>query len=114
MRQGLLFEDRTRRELPPHNRTETSTAAAVAIASDAPRLRNLVYWYIADRAERGATDQECQLALGLSSQTQGPRRVELVASGHVKDSGDRRLTLSGRKAIVWTATGKPLSDEVNG
>lgn len=111
MRQGLLFDDRARRTLPPHNRTATSTAAAVAIEHDAPRLRNLVYGFIASRAERGATDQECQLALGLSSQTQGPRRVELVASEHVRDSGERRPTLSGRKAIVWIATGKPLSDQ---
>jgi len=113
MRQPLLFDERPRQELPPHNRTATSTAAAVAIEHDAPRLRNLVYGFIASRAERGATDQECQLALGLSSQSQGPRRVELVTSGHVQDSGDRRPTLSGRKAIVWTATGKPLLDDVN-
>lgn len=106
MRQGTLFENRPGEELPPHNRTATSTAAAVAITHDAPRLRQLVYEYIASRWTHGATDQECQLALRLSSQTQGPRRVELARSGHVEDSGERRATRSGRKAIVWVATGK--------
>lgn len=114
MRQGLLFDDPPCRELPPHNRTDTSTAAAVAIDRAAPRLRGLVYQFIESRGEYGATDQECQLALGLSSQTQGPRRVELERSGHVRDSGNRRPTLSGRRAICWIATGKPLSDIVNG
>jgi hypothetical protein len=111
MRQGTLFDDPPRRELPPHNRTATSTAAAVAIDRAAPRLRSLVYRFIAGRGEYGATDQECQLGLALSSQTQGPRRVELERSGHVRDSGERRPTLSGRKAIVWVATDKTLCSE---
>ena len=109
MRQGTLFEERPGEKLPPHNQTATSTAAAVAIAHDAPRLRELVYEYICSRWTHGATDQECQEYLGLSSQTQGPRRVELTRDGYVEDSGKRRPTRSGRKAIVWVATGKLFS-----
>jgi len=93
---------------PPYQPTETSKAAAEKIRKDAPRLRRLVYEYIAGRGQAGATDQECQEALNLASNTQGPRRIELTKSGHVRDSGERRPTRSGRGAICWTATGKPL------
>lgn len=93
---------------PPYQPTDTSKAAAERIRKDAPRLRRLVYEYIAARGQAGTTDQECQEALNLASNTQGPRRIELTDSGHVRDSGQRRPTRSGRGAIVWVATGKPL------
>jgi len=103
-----LFETPRPVALPPYQPTDTSKAAAEKIREDAPRLRRLVYAYIAGRGQAGATDQECQEALNLASNTQGPRRIELTNSGHVQDSGQRRPTRSGRRAIVWTATGKPL------
>jgi hypothetical protein len=103
-----FFDAPPRVALPAHQRTDTSVAAAVKIRDTAPRLRRLVYEYIAAQGQAGATDQECQEALGLASNTQGPRRIELTNSGHVRDSGQRRPTRSGRGAIVWIATEKPL------
>lgn len=106
--QLCLFNAPPRPTLPAHQRTDTSKAAAEQIRSDAPRLRRLVFEYIRSCGRDGATDQECQEALGLASNSQGPRRIELTNSGHVRDSGERRPTRSGRGAIVWIATGKPL------
>ena len=62
-------------------------------------LRSRVLRYIEERG--GATDEEAQLALGMSPSTQRPRRVELVQSGAVRDSGRTRPTRSGRQAVVW-------------
>lgn len=103
-----LFDTPRRAALPAHRRTDTSREAAEEIRADVPRLRRLVYAHIASRGLTGATDQECQEALNLPANTQGPRRIELTNSGHVRDSGARRKTRSGRNAIVWIATGKPL------
>lgn len=108
MFQQTLFENRTRPYRAAHKPAETTLAAAEQIQQDAPRLRRLVYAYIASRGANGATDQECQAALHLEPNTQPPRRIELTRGGHVRDSGQRRKTRSGRNAIVWIATGKPL------
>ncbi|GAG22106.1 unnamed protein product, partial [marine sediment metagenome] len=50
---------------------------------------------------RARTDEEIGDALELEGNTARPRRHSLVARGLVEDSGDRRPTHSGRKAIVW-------------
>ena len=59
----------------------------------------------------GLTDEQCQRQLSMPANTQRARRVELTDAGYVKDSGRRRPTESGRKAIVWTSTRK---DHVKG
>jgi len=51
------------------------------------------------------TDEEQQTLLKLNPSTQRPRRVDLVARGLVEDSQIKRLTRSGRKAVVWRALG---------
>jgi hypothetical protein len=107
-KQLTLFDGPRRSTVPPYQRTDTSKSAAETIRKDAPRLRRLVYDYIASRGVAGSTDQECQEALELASNTQAPRRIELTESGHVRDSGQRRPTRSGRPAIVWVSTGKPF------
>jgi hypothetical protein len=109
MDKQLSFFDRPEgRPVPALKRTDTRREAADSMGRDAPRLRRLVWEYIAAQGQAGATDQECQEALNLESNTQGPRRIELAKSGHVADSGQRRPTRKGRNAIVWVATGKPL------
>jgi hypothetical protein len=60
-----------------------------------------VLGYIRERGAVGATDAETQEALGMLTQTETPRRRALAQSGAVVDSGQRRLTPSRRKAIVW-------------
>lgn len=81
----------------------TSAEAARAVAPCAATLRARVLSYIEDQGERGATDQEIQNALGLESNTQGPRRWELAKMGLVVASGRKRPTRSGCNAMVWVA-----------
>ena len=83
----------------PHS--ETSREAAEEIRPVAGELRKAVFVYI--KQHGGATDEEVQKALEMSPNTQRPRRVELVDRGMVRDSGQKRRTKSGRKAVVWEA-----------
>jgi hypothetical protein len=95
-------------DLPAHQRhSETSTAAAGAIEPKAATLRRLVLEALRLRGQQGATDDELQEVLGsvgMSGNTQRPRRVELVRAGLVRDSGTTRPTRSGRRAVVWVVT----------
>lgn len=50
------------------------------------------------------TDDELIVALGMTHQSVGPRRGELVAGGWLEDSGHRRPTRSGQAAVVWRLT----------
>lgn len=51
----------------------------------------------------GATDEEIMIALGIRYSSVNPARKGLVDDGLVQNSGQRRLTTSGRAAIVWIA-----------
>jgi hypothetical protein len=57
-----------------------------------------------DVLPHGLTDEQMQTYLGMNPSTQRPRRIELVRSGLVVDSGFKRPTRSGRDATVWRAT----------
>jgi len=57
-----------------------------------------------ERGEHGATDQEIQDALQLPSNTQIPRRWELVKAATVVASGRKRKTRSNCPATVWVAS----------
>ncbi len=47
------------------------------------------------------TDEEIGELLKMNPSSVRPRRGELVTMGWLEDSGQRRLTESGAKAIVW-------------
>jgi hypothetical protein len=79
--------------------SDTSAEAALQIAPDTNRLRRLVLEAI--DAGRGMTCCEVERNLGLRHQTASARIRELALKGRVVDSGERRLTASGRKAVVW-------------
>ena len=83
--------------------SDTSEAAAEAIRPTVKGLRAAVFACIIGRGPVGATDAEIQAALELPSDTERPRRRELVRLGMVRDSGQRRPTPSGRLAVVWSA-----------
>jgi hypothetical protein len=87
----------------PHSGGSTSRAAAREIKPEAGPLCAAVLAFLVGRGETGATDSEIQTALGLSGDTERPRRVALQRRGLVVDSGQRRRTSSGRAAIVWRA-----------
>lgn len=90
--------------LPPHSNTTTSRAAAVSMVRDASRLGRLVLQFIAECD--GLTCDEIERAAGLSHQTASARVRELVLKGLVTDSGHKRNTCTGRKAIVWVEVGR--------
>jgi len=87
---------------------ETSRQAAEQIKHVAGNLQSKVEQHIISCGARGATDDEIQVALNLGPQTQSARRRELEQQGRVKDSGERRNTRKGRKAIVWIAANIPF------
>lgn len=92
---------------PSHHQAPagTSHVAARRVARRALSLRAAVLEVLTRRGELGATDQEMQEALGLPSNTQIPRRWELVKAGKARASKLRRLTRSGCPATVWVLSG---------
>jgi hypothetical protein len=91
----------------------TSREAAYSMVGPAKKQRADVLAFLIERGEAGATDAEIEAALGMRHQSASPRRGELVASGLVVDSGKRRPTPSGRRAVVWVpATGATLAGGV--
>ena len=91
---------------PPfrHDAPGTSRDAAHSMAGRSPTVRDEVWGYLRERREYGATDQESQVDLQLTSDTQVPRRWELVKLGVVVDSGRKRRTRSNCSAVVWVAS----------
>jgi hypothetical protein len=81
----------------------TSEDAADSMESEAATLRAQVYKFIKALGEKGATDEEVQLATNMVGNTQRPRRRELQLKGRVVDSGRTRKTQSGRNAVVWVS-----------
>jgi predicted ArsR family transcriptional regulator len=90
--------------LAPHNGTDTSIAAAIAIAPEAKRQRDRVLAFIAGCGYTGATDQEIEEGTGIVNNTVRPRRGELERDGLIKLTDRRRPTRSGRPARVYVAT----------
>jgi len=94
--------------------TATSEAAADAVNPvSAKVLREKVFQAIKD-APDGLTDEEIQLLLDLSGNTQRPRRWELShKQGRIRTSGTRE-TQAGRQANVWVANDFPVPLAANG
>ncbi len=114
MNERSLFDDgQSDRDRPPdkpvglpHNRTETSRRAAESMVPAAMAQAARVFHFIAECGEEGATDHEVQAELGMTGDSERPRRWSLQRSGLICDSGQRRKSPKGRKAIVWIATEK--------
>lgn len=89
---------------------DTSRAAASSIKPIASQLRakvlNVIRLGVDYSCEKGATCDEVEKILRLPHQTVSARVHELMKSGAIVDSGERRLTTSKRKAIVWKAVQK--------
>lgn len=84
--------------------SDTSAAAAISVARDAPRLRELVLFTVRAAGERGMTCDEIELHLDMRHQTISARVNELRNGEWIRDSGERRVTRSNRKAVVWVAS----------
>lgn len=83
----------------PHS--GTSKEAAEEIRENAGTLRANVLNLL---RQISLTDEEIQIRLGMNPSTERPRRIELVQSGKVRDSGITRRTRSRRSATVWEVT----------
>lgn len=90
-------------DTPGHNFRDTSKEAARLIEPKASALRFRIMAEIQVRGSFGATCDELEQAFGMSHQTVSARCRELNMTGKTRDSGQRRPTRSGRKAIVWVA-----------
>lgn len=82
----------------------TSRDAARLIKPVAGTWRAKVLDYIRNNRDYGATDEEIQIGLALKTNSELPRRVELMDAGLIKDSGRTRINVSKRDAVVWVAT----------
>lgn len=89
-------------DLVPYQRhSETSRDAADRVVGHRETLQEQVFNFLQGCGERGATDEEVQVGLGMNPSTERPRRIELVEAGRVEPAGDKRATKSGRSAQVW-------------
>lgn len=80
--------------------SKTSEDAAFAKKPTAAAQRESVFRAIAE-APDGLTDLEIQALLGLSGDSERPRRVELANDRRIVEAGTR-TTHTGRQATVWT------------
>ena len=82
--------------------SDTSEDAAESMSESAPSYRRRVLEFINSRGTVGATSDEVQAALGLTHQN-GSARVSELANRYklIVDSGQKRRTRSGRKAVVY-------------
>lgn len=89
---------------PPYSNETTSKAAADAIKPKAPSDRSRVLAYV--RANpRGVTDHEIQDALGMTGDTERPRRWELVNATLIYDSTMTKPGRTGKgQCVVWKPT----------
>ncbi len=88
----------------PHNGSVTSRQAAELARPFAAQQQEQVFQAIAQSGANGMTDQEVEDSLGIAGNSVRPRRMALWKAGRVKDSGNLRLTKSGRSAVVWIVT----------
>ena len=95
------FDQAAQSKPPAQRHSPTSVAAADSIEPTCAVQRFAVYEAIRTAYSYGLTDEEGTETTGIPASSWRPRRCELVASGHVADSGRTRLTRAGRKAAVW-------------
>lgn len=94
--------DQTPRFPPAQQHSETSIAAAVAIAPQVNELQAIALGFFLQAGEQGLTDEQLSDLMRRGGSTARPRRIELVEKGLVRDSGRTRPGRSGKKMTVWT------------
>jgi len=88
--------------LPPFQRhSDTSLEAAISKKPNVGTEKGRVLEFLRTRGP--STDEEIQDGLRMLANTERPRRRELQLEQFGADSGFRRTTRSGRKAVVWKA-----------
>ena len=98
-----LFAGRTA-GLPYQKHSRTSILAAGRAAGGAETARERVFQVIAEHPE-GVTDIEIQEILGMSGDTERPRRIELLDAGRIQAVGFKSVKRPGKRDRVATAWG---------
>lgn len=83
---------------------DTSMFAAATATDGMTHNQLIVLAALAAAGDHGMIDHDHEAVNGLKQDTAGKRRGELAAAGLVVDSGQRRKTPRGSKAIVWVLT----------
>ncbi len=86
-------------DAPFQSHSDTSREAAERIEPSKLSLKHKVLEHF--KLVRECTDEQGMDALDMNPSTYRPRRIELVDSGHLRDSGRTALTKSGRRAVLW-------------
>jgi hypothetical protein len=81
--------------------SDTSEAAAESMREHVTQLAGRVLRAIASGGASGFTCDEVEVLTGMAHQTCSARVNELMRKGRIVDTGQRRKTRSGRKAVVW-------------
>src|SRR3990167_10637220 len=84
---------------PFQSHSDTSLAASRSMRKKLGQLHVMVMEAV--RFHGPLTDEELCDVLNLQGNTLRPRRRELQLMAYVIDSGKRKPTRSGRKAVVW-------------
>ena len=82
------------------------TSREAMLTADIAGYNQLAYDFIASQGEYGATSSEIEQAYPGRQMHQ--RAGYLERKGLVYDSGEKRRTPSGRRAIVWRARQHPI------
>lgn len=90
-------------DTPPHVHTRTSYKAAVRVRSKVEEMRSLILGFI--QAKGPVTDQQIQKALGMSGDSERPRRGELKKAGLIEKFDDGGVTRAGNEAQRWVVKG---------
>ena len=101
--QGFNFDAPGYPDVPGYSNPTTSKEAAKSMEKPATVLQRRVLAELQVRADFGATCDELEQAFDMSHQTVSARLREMALKGAIVDSGKKRPTRSGRKAIVWHA-----------
>ena len=88
---------------PSQSHSDTSRAAAESMRGKLSELHVRVLDAL--RFHGPMTDENLCDVLNLQGNTLRPRRREIELMSYVIDSGGRRNTRSGRKAVVWRLVG---------
>ncbi len=88
---------------PGHRGIDTSIEAANAIRLKLGRLQRLAEVTIRAAGDYGLPADELAERLRMDRSSIQPRTTELRRKGIVRDSGQRRHNVTGKRAIVWVA-----------
>ncbi len=75
----------------------------MSVKNKVPAMKRVVFDAIKMSGSAGATCDELETRLGMRHQTVSARLRGLFIDGVIQDTGIKRNTSSGRKAVAWVA-----------